>query len=130
MRIVLDTNILVSATQWPASSAVKTIKRLREKGVSFFVSEPILEEFQEVLCRDFDYSSSEASAIVFLVLRFASVVEVKSVVSVVRDDPDDDKVLACAVDSSATHIISYDRHLLRLGTFKGIKIVKPEELRE
>ncbi len=128
MRIVLDTNVLVSATQWPNSSAVKTVRRLRDKGASLFVSGPILEEFQDVLRREFSYGDSEAMRVIQLVLGFAGVVDVKSTVRVVLDDPDDDKVLACAADCHATHILTYDKHLLKIGVFKGIKIVRPEEM--
>lgn len=108
MRVVLDTNVLVSATQWPDSSAVKVVRRLREKGASLFVSGSILEEFQDVLVRDFDYTDSEAAHVIQLVLFLASVVNVTTVVQVVRDDPDDDKVLACAVDCRATHVLTYE----------------------
>jgi uncharacterized protein len=43
-------------------------------------------------------------------------------------DPDDDKVLECAVVANATHIVSGDRkRLLPLGTYRGIRIVSPAE---
>ena len=43
-------------------------------------------------------------------------------------DPDDDKVLECAVIGNATHIVSGDkRHLLPLGTYQGIRIDSPAE---
>lgn len=87
-----------------------------------------MEEFQDVLLRDFEYSDSQITHVLQLILFLASVVEVKSEVCAAKDDPEDDKVLACALDGHATHVLSYDRHLLKLGVFEGIKIVKPEDI--
>jgi predicted nucleic acid-binding protein len=42
--------------------------------------------------------------------------------AVVTEDPDDDRVLECAVAAHADAIVSGDRHLLRLGSFKSIVI--------
>jgi uncharacterized protein len=46
---------------------------------------------------------------------------------VVPNDPDDDHVLACAFAAHAELIVSGDRHLLELGSFQGMPIVKPAE---
>ncbi|MBI5389261.1 hypothetical protein HZB01_02675 [Candidatus Woesearchaeota archaeon] len=48
---------------------------------------------------------------------------------VVKEDPDDDMIIACAVASKSQFIITYDKHLLKLKEHKGIKIIKPEEAR-
>ncbi len=44
----------------------------------------------------------------------------------VKEDPADNEVLACALASRASFIVSGDRHLLALGSFSGIPIVAPE----
>ena len=62
------------------------------------------------------------------ILLFSSLIEPKQKVDVIKDDPDDNKVLECAVESSSEYIITYDTHLLKLEGYKGIKIVKPEEI--
>lgn len=46
---------------------------------------------------------------------------------IVEDDPDDNKIIECAVEGDVDYVISYNKHLLKLKEFKGIKIVKPEE---
>ena len=45
-------------------------------------------------------------------------------VDIVKDDPDDDKFIAAAIEGRASHIISGDRHLLNIGSYEGIKIMK------
>jgi predicted nucleic acid-binding protein len=48
-------------------------------------------------------------------------------VSVVEDDPDDDKILACAKAASADYVIAEDWHLLKIKHWSGINIVTPEQ---
>ena len=45
-----------------------------------------------------------------------------------KDDPDDNRVLECAIESSSDYIVTYDKHLLKLKEYKGIKIMKHEEI--
>ena len=51
-------------------------------------------------------------------------------VRVVKDDPDDDKIIECAIDGEAVVIVSGDRHLLKLKSYKGIRIINPREFWE
>ncbi|MBI4360307.1 putative toxin-antitoxin system toxin component, PIN family [Candidatus Micrarchaeota archaeon] len=129
MRVVLDTNILVSATQWDGSEADKKIRALHKTHATLLVSKEILEELQSVLHRDFEYQTREVQDATSRVTALTNIVAVTTVIHAVKDDPEDDKVLACAVDGHATHILTYDRHLLKLKEFRGIQIIRPEELR-
>jgi uncharacterized protein len=47
---------------------------------------------------------------------------------VVKDDPDDNKIIVCAVEGNADYIVSSDIHLAKLGTYQGIPIVPPRQL--
>ena len=61
-------------------------------------------------------------------LTLLRVVSIAGELKEIAADPDDDKVLECAVVANATHIVSGDRkHLLPLGTYRGIRIVSPAE---
>ena len=51
----------------------------------------------------------------------------KEKLMVVKDDPDDNKIIECAVESKSEYIITYDQHLLRISEHNGVKIIKPEE---
>ena len=43
------------------------------------------------------------------------------------DDPDDDKILECAVTGAATYVVSGDRHLLNMKEYQGIAIIRAHE---
>jgi predicted nucleic acid-binding protein len=55
--------------------------------------------------------------------RVAEIVKPDMVLHVIQDDPDDNRVLECAVKGSADYIVTGDRHLLRLGSYEAIAIV-------
>jgi predicted nucleic acid-binding protein len=55
-------------------------------------------------------------------------VPVESRFRVVKDDPKDDVILGTAYDGEAEYIVSGDRHLLKMGRFKGIRIVNPKQM--
>lgn len=57
----------------------------------------------------------------------ANIIETKSRLSVINEDPQDNRVLECAVDGEAEYIITGDKHLLNLKSYKGIKILKVKE---
>lgn len=59
MRIVLDTNVLLSSTLWDGSVAQKLLFKLIKGGVKIFASENILSEYKKVLERDFEYSGEK-----------------------------------------------------------------------
>ena len=128
MRVTVDTNFLISATQWDYSVAHKLLKKFILSDAKIFTTQDILDETAEVLERDFKYSKSEAKNIIEKILLFADLIEPKQKVDVIKDDPDDNKVIECAIESSSNYIVTYDKHLLKLKEYKGIKIVKPEEI--
>jgi uncharacterized protein len=127
MRIVLDTNILVSAAIWDLSVASKRIAKCIEAGHECIISAHILEEFVRVLTRDFP-DEPLAERLRF-VRRVAKEVPVTRIERVVLDDVADDAVLATAIAANADYLVTYDKHLLILKHYKGVSIVTPEELR-
>ena len=128
MRVTVDTNFLISATQWDYSVAHKLLKKLILSDVIIFTTQDILDETVEVLERDFEYSKDESKNIIEKILLFAKLIEPRQKVKIIKDDPDDNKVIECAVESSSDYIITYDWHLLKLESYGKIKIVKPEEI--
>jgi len=58
-----------------------------------------------------------------ILVRRATVVQAGSDLKVVAEDPDDDVVLSTAVNGKADYIVSGDKHLLKIGKFKNIRIV-------
>jgi len=61
---------------------------------------------------------------------YAEIVSPRFSLSVVQDDPDDDKFLECAIEFQAEYIVSGDKHLLSLGSYQGILIVNPRRFIE
>jgi len=58
----------------------------------------------------------------------SKIVEIRSKFEVIKEDPDDDIVLRTAHDARASYIVSGDRHLLKLGRFRGIRIIAADEM--
>ena len=128
MKVTVDTNFLISATQWNYSVAHKLLKKLILSDAEIFTTQDILDETAEVLERDFGYNKEEVKNIIEKILLFVKLIEPKQKVEIIKDDPDDNKVIECAVESSSDYIVTYDGHLLKLKDYKGIKIMKPEEI--
>ena len=126
--VVFDTNVLLSSTLWDGSVAQKLLQKMILSDVDIFSSSEILEEYQKILRRDFDYTEEKINKIMIVLSAFLKIVEPKEKVDVVKDDPDDNKVIECALASGSEYILTYDNHLLKLNEFRGIKIIKPEEL--
>ena len=129
MRVVLDTNVLVSALITEGRTA-KLLQVLLEKNVELLLSKPILDEFVDVMSRPRlrEYvGSEEIEDFMKLLLSVALIVEVNSKFDVTSDVADN-IVLAVAHDGKANYIVSGDRHLLDLKNFKGIKIMNPAQM--
>ena len=129
MVVTFDTNVLLSATLWDGSVAQKLLFDLINQDVKIYSTTEILLEYQEVLKRDFDLSDEEVSEIMEKVLAFTTLVKPTERVKLVKDDPDDDKIIDCALESNSRYIITYDNHLLNLKEYNGIRIIRPEEAR-
>ncbi len=56
--------------------------------------------------------------------RFTTLCHPTQTLAVIVDDPDDDRILECAVESASAYIVSGDNHLLRLVNYGGIEIVR------
>ena len=123
MRVVFDTNILVSALLWHGPPA-RCVELAQRGLVSPVTCNELLDEFAEVLLRRFQLTIAEAEQARRSVASFSELVVITGQLRVVADDPDDDKVVECAIVGKADYIVTGDRHLLALGQYSGISIVK------
>jgi uncharacterized protein len=128
MKIAADTNFLISSTQWDYSVSHKLLLKLIGENAIIFSTKEILEEFAEVLERDFLYKEEEIKNILEKVIQFLTLVKPAQKVDVVKEDTEDNKIIECALESKADYILSYDKHLLNLREYRGIKIIRPEEI--
>jgi len=132
MRIVADTNIVVSALLWRGNPR-QLLDAARDGIVELFTSAVLLEELEEVLSREKFTSRLEAAEVTAheLILGYAAlatIVEAESIKPVIIADPDDDAVLACAIAAECEVIVSGDSHLLNLKQHEGVRILRAAEL--
>lgn len=129
MKVVVDTNILVSALFNAKGTPGKIIYLWKSKAITLCINEETLEEYVDVLQR-FDFvEKSELRLFLDLFNMRINVFHTRSKhkISVVKADPSDNKFLECAVATKAKFIISGDKHLLDLKKYKKIRIVSPSE---
>ena len=128
MRIVLDTNTVISGLLW-AGPPRQIIALVEQEYIVHCTSPDLVEEFGDVISRPklaarLQQVQISAEELLERYLRFSAVViKPDQVPAVIDRDPDDDHVLACALAASAAYIISGDRHLLDLKNYRGIPIL-------
>ena len=119
---------MISSTLWDNSSSQKLLFRLLTQGHEIYISSHILSEYQRVLKRDFGFSTEDIIRILEKVLLFSKLAEPEAVVDIVKRDPTDNRIIECALSCSADFIATYDRHLLEVVRYGGVKIAKPEAI--
>ena len=121
--VVYDTHILISGMLWGGKP--RDCMALAQQGkVKGLTCPEIISEFSEKLTIKLEQSVFQTEKIVSELLSFLESVRITDRLTGATTDPDDNKVIECAVVGGATHIISGDRkHLLRLGSYQGILIV-------
>jgi putative PIN family toxin of toxin-antitoxin system len=130
-RVVLDTNILVSGVLFPGKPRAVLDLAIEGK-IEAVSSRELLEEFQGVLGRPkFRLQTVEVHAIADELESILTVVFPERRVSAIKDDPDDNAVLECALEARAAMIVTGDSHLLGIEGFEGMRILTADEfLRE
>ncbi len=130
LRVVIDTNVLISAFVGHGKPRRLVLELLEQHEV--VTSSPLFAELMDVLSRKrfSETDEREARSLVSIISRKASIVTIKRSLKVVPEDPDDDIVLSTAYEGRASHIVSGDRHLLNLGRFRGVRIVTVNEMLE
>ncbi len=127
MRIVLDTNVLMSAVFFSGIPG-QIIEAWKAGRLTVVVSPDILEEYRtvaEILGRQ--YGIQEAGELRSFLAVAAELIEAPALPAAVSRDSDDDKFLACALFGRAAAVVSGDDDLLSLGSWQGIKMLSPRE---
>ena len=122
IRVVADTNIFISALMFGGlPGAFLDLAFL--PAFTLVTSPVLLDELDEKLRLKFGLSSTDADLVRSKLEANADLISTVETLTIVRDDPDDDRVLECAVAGRADYIVSGDRHLLKLGSYEGIPIL-------
>ncbi len=129
VRVVLDTNVLVSALLFDGRLS-KIVDLWQEGKIVPLITPETFDEFRRVLLYPkFSLTEEEIKVIIEeYVLPFFEVVESAEKVTGVCKDPDDDKFLSCAVSAEADYIVSGDRDLCALEEYRTVKIISADEL--
>lgn len=132
MRVVADTNIVVSGLLWRGNPR-RILDASRDGIIALFTSALLLEELEDVLSREKFAAPLEAAKVgphelVLGYAALATLIDVEEIEPVILADPDDDNVLACALAVQAGVIVSGDSHLLNLRQHHGIRILTAAEL--
>lgn len=131
IRAVLDANVYVSALIRPDGPPGRILSRLlNEQAFELVVTEAILEELRACLLskrvrKHIRATAEELELWLAAVSLVADQVEGAIEIQAVKEDPDDDKYLAAAVDGRAEFVVTGDAHLLRLEEYEGIRILTP-----
>ncbi|MDP9341193.1 MAG: putative toxin-antitoxin system toxin component, PIN family [Actinomycetota bacterium] len=125
MRVVLDTNVLVSAFNFPGGPPEEVYRLALEGVIDLVISPPLLAELARVLTEKFDWEAVRVEEAIAEVADTGVVVRPNERVRVVEDDPADDRVLEAALEGAADIIVSGDMHVLRLKSWREIQIMNP-----
>lgn len=127
MRLVVDTNVLVSAFLWEGVPG-RLIEMAGEQEIQLFTSRALLDELaatlgKKKLEKPIAKTGLTADHMLRNYRRIVTLVTVRQLAQQVSRDADDDAVLACALAARADLIVSGDDDLLALKQFQSIDIV-------
>ena len=127
MLATADTNVYISALNFGGNP--REFLRLAASGAfRLSISDPILEEIGEVLRGEkFQWPEAEIEKAQGRILRFAHREIPNRTIDIITADPPDNRILECAGAGKSDYLVTGDNHLLRLGKFEGIRIVKVAE---
>lgn len=132
LRAVLDTNVFVSGGTISAGAPSQVINHWRNQDFILVVSPQLLSEYEEVLYRPnvMKYTGltpKETSQYIQEVKDRAYMTSGALTLNVLKEDPDDNMVLACAEEGIATHLVTGNKKHFPFTDYKGIKIVSPRD---
>ena len=132
IRVVLNTNVLVSAHLTRHSKAEKILSLAETGIIEIYLSPHIFRELEITLLspkltKIHKDTPKQVHHSIKLLKEFVKMSSGLIEVDLVNADPDDNKILACAIESQVDFIISGDHHLTDLKKYKNIRIVNPDK---
>lgn len=125
MRIVLDTNVLMSGLFWRGTPA-RILDGWRDRHFDLLISPEVYSEYERV-SKELGATRPEIDPRPFLrlVLSAAFMVDAEELEQAVCSDPDDDKFIACGLAGGAEFLVTGDKALLAVHDYRGLRIVTP-----
>ena len=132
LKIVLDTNVIVSGTIMNHGPSFQLLKAWEEDHYILIVSEPILDEINRVfhyrhIMQKRRLTEEDIATVVCRLREYGLMVTGMPEVEAVPTDLEDNKFVTAAMEGEADYIISGDQHLRKLRHYEDIAIVSPAE---
>ena len=125
-RLILDTNVIVSGLLF-GGVPQKILKLAITGRVEVATSPDLLEELERVLLYKFPQARKAVRGSLEALQAITLLFIPSQRVDAAADDPDDNRVLECALAAKADLIVSGDKHLLHLKQFRNIPLLSPQE---
>jgi len=130
MRVVLDTNVVVSAAVNPKGPPAQVIRAWRNRSFEWLTSPALLDELARTLHSPrvrcyMAWGEDEVAQFVSVVQQRVELVSPTNLIDAISADPSDNRVLEAAVAAQADYVVSGDHHLLEVKTYEGVQIVTP-----
>jgi len=127
MRVVLDTNVLISAIVFGGNPR-KLLEAILRGEPKLFLCDYILNELNGVLKRPkFSFPPDVIRSIISELNSIGNIVTPSIRIRKIKEDPSDNRILECAVEANADYIISGDTHLLNQKVFRNVKVISPAD---
>jgi len=127
-KVIIDTNLFISALGWEGKPRI-LLNKVIDGELEILISQKQLAEIKRVLdYPKFGFSKEQKEKFIKIILQIAKIVETKIELEVIKEDPPDNMLLECAIETGTKIIVSGDKHLKKLKTYKGIKIMAVDEL--
>jgi putative PIN family toxin of toxin-antitoxin system len=125
VRVLLDSNVWLAILT--TKGFCRQMWRKARRVCHFCASLDILGEIEEKLRTKFGFSVQHARLMTLFVARQTELVRVACEINVCGD-PDDDRILAAAIDASCSYLVSGDSDLLAVKEYRGVYMITPREL--
>lgn len=126
MNIVLDTNVFISGIFFSGPPS-DILKAWGKQKIQIIISQEILDEYNRVA---HELSSKYPSVDIVPIIEFLTIhgefVDTRHIEISICEDPDDNKFIECAIESSCSIIVSGDKHLLKLSGYRDINVLTPK----
>jgi len=126
-KVVLDTNVLISAFGWKGKQRI-IFEKILNREFELIISQKQLIELYEVLSYPkFNFKEEQKLRFMGIIYSVATIVNTFRNIKVIQEDPSDNVILESAVITKADFLISGDEHLLKIKEFDNTKIVTASE---
>ncbi len=134
-RVVIDTNVLISGIIQQSGFPFRVVKMWENSSVVLLTSAATIEEAERVLNypkikTSYKLTEDDINHVISNLIKYSVLAGNLPGLNIIKEDPEDNYILATAVAGKADYIISGDKHLLELNTFRGIAVVTPKEFCE